>query len=296
MSTAIQRWWGHATIGAAMLVACVVSAGGEEPTPEELRARIEAADPSVVPIARRWLGKGSDVEQIPEDDPRLVVALNGVEAYQDQESARLAGLLYRRAGGAVRSAAAAAIAAIGTPAVLSDLKQIVWDQRLDLATRCRAAESLVQLNEDLGRQFLLLQYDLYRLELETFGGGNMGPAREALQRLGDESLRAELQRRIPTATGKLRRNIETLLEDMQINSESIPALVARVADPTRANSYARYTALAALSRKGDHQQLALLQDLQPWQELPADHAQQVALRQAARDAVLTIRRRCWQAE
>lgn len=268
---------------------------------EAVRVRIEKTDATVVPVLRRWLAEASDTRTVGEGNEKLFLALHGVGEYRLADCAALASFFYKQAPlrSDLRQIAADALAAMGSTENLEELKSIVWDQQLRLAVRCKAAAELVKLDDDLGRRFLLLQYDLYRLERKTMHGWNMDPVRDTLERIDDKKLMAALDARLGEETGTMQINITTLLARMAINAESVETLQTMAADPLwSSSSHAgrRYAAIEALGSKGDVKLIPFLQSLRPWEGIDAnpEHIQQKYLKEYAENAVRAIRRRHWQ--
>jgi hypothetical protein len=268
--------------------------------PDNIASGIQRGDPDVVPVLRRWLAQASDAKTVGEVNTKVVVSLQGLAAYRDTTSVELVSCFYRNApkGSAVRQIAADALASIGAKQSLPELKGIIWDQQQPLGTRCRAAAALVELDADLGREFLLLQYDLYRLEHKTIDGWNMGPVRDTLERIHDPALVAALKKRFteePNDT--MRNNISTLVARMEINAQSVENLKDIAADTSwAAGKYRRYAAIEALGRKTGPDSIPFLESLRPWEGIDPnpDHIQQRYVREYASKAIVTIRQRHWE--
>jgi len=277
------------------------ASGGQQGADESLaavRTRVKRGDATVVPVLRRWLVEASDTGAVGDGNERLFLALRGVGEYRVTDCAAVAAFFYKQAPllSVLRQFAADAVASIGARESLLDLKSIVWDQQQKLAVRCKAAAALVELDDDLGRKFLLLQYDLYRLEYRTARGQNMGPVRDTLERMYDRKLVAALEARVDGETDTMRNNITTLLVTMAINAEPVEALKTMAADPSWSHANRRYAAIVALGCKGDLALIPFLESLRPWEGLDAnpEHLQQKILREEAEKAALAIRLRNWQ--
>lgn len=266
---------------------------------EEVASKIQKGSPDVVPLLRRWLAEESDRVPVDESPERLVLALRGLGAYRDTSSAELVSFFYKNAtvGSALRPMAASTLVSIGAKESRPDLKAIVWDKRLQLDIRCRAAATLVELDDDLGREFLLLQYDLYRLECKTMHGLQMGSVRDTLEQISDEKLASAIRKRIAGEPNVvMQNNISTLLATMAINAESLERLETIATDTSWIDGHdRRYAAIDALGRKAGPDCIPLLESLRPWEGIDPnpDNIQQRFVKEHASKAILAIRQRHW---
>lgn len=264
-----------------------------------IASKIQIGDPHVVPILQRWLAQESDKGAVHEATEKLALALHGLGAYRDAESVELVSNFYRKApvGSALRQMAASTLASIGAKESLPDLKAIVWDQRQQLETRCRAAAALVELDEDLGREFLLLQYALYRLERKTMHGWNMDPVRDTLEQIHDPQLISALEKCVADETNTtMRNNIRTLIARMEINAESLENLRTMAANTSWVEGrYRRYAAIEVLGRKAGPDCIPFLESLRLWDGIDPNpnHIQQRYVKEYASKAIVAIRQRHW---
>jgi HEAT repeat protein len=247
-------------------------------------------------VLRQWISDDSGAMDS-EAAEKQRVASEGLGIFHDTNSLAALVKLYQQAtpDKPNRQAAAEALATIGAKESLTDLKKIVWDQQLPLTTRVKAAAALVELGDDLGRQFLLLQYDLYRLERKTMNTWYMDPVRGAIERLDDRQLMEALQKRVADETGTMRNNITTLLTRMKINSEPVERLKAMAADPSWSKAEQRYAAIETLGYRGSIDTIPLLESLKPWDTInqSPSYIQQRLLREFGEKSVISIRQRCW---
>jgi len=269
-----------------------------EPSMEQVNAMIKSGNPQVIPTLRRWLGDASERAKIATGDAKLFVAMNGVAAFRDEKCVRILQLFYKHqtAERTVNHSAAEALSVIGTRDTDLLLK-ILWDMQLPLKTRCQAAATLVRLDFEVGRQFLLLHYDLYRWEHKTQSGWQMAPVREVLEQLDDAKIIASLSDRLPKESDqRMRNNITTLSETMSLNGQPIEAL-AKIAENTswKEGMYQRYPAIRAIGRKGGTELIPLLESLRPWATVDtgAIAGQQRYLKEFADAAVAAIKHRHW---
>jgi hypothetical protein len=267
--------------------------------PDTIASRIQKGDPDVVPVLRRWLAQESDRGTIGEATETVALSLQGLGAYRDTGSVDLVSYIYKksRMGSALRHMAASTLASIGAKESLGDLKAITWDQQQILETRCRAAAALVELGEDLGREFLLLQYDLYRLERKTMHACSMDPVRATLEQMYDPGLVSALEKRIASETSTtMQSNIRTLIQRMAINAESVENLEKFAANTSWVEGrYRRYAAIEALGRKAGPDCIPLLESLRPWDGIDRnpDHIQQRYVKEFASRAIAAIRQHHW---
>jgi len=267
--------------------------------PANITSKIQRGDPAVVPVLRLWLAQESDRGTVGEATEKVALSLHGLGAYRDTTSVELVSHFYRNApaGSVLRQMAASALASIGAKESLSDLKAIVWDQRQQLGIRCKAAAALVDLGEELGRTFLLLQYDLYRLERKTMQAWNMDPVRDTLEQLQSPELVSALKKRVAEETSDtMRNNITTLVTTMEINAESQQNLKAMAANTSwTEGQYRRYAAIEALGRKAGPDCIPFLESLRPWDGIDPnpDHIQQRYVKEYAGKAIVAIHQRHW---
>lgn len=271
-------------------------------SPDAIVEKIRQGDASSVPTLRLWLGKESDVATVREATPKLALALMGLGAFGDTNSARLVAFLYKEAPfrSKLRQMAGDTLASIGARETLEELKAVVWDQQQEFPTRCKAAASLVRLDNDLGRDFLLLQYDLYRLERKTVHAWNMDPVRKTLERLDDAKLVGALEQRVESepVNTTMRNNITTLIDRMKLCAEPVAKLKAIAANPSWAegnNNDRRYSAIAMLGQKAGPDCIPFLEALKPWEGIDPNpnSIQQKYVKEFAQEAVVAIRQRCW---
>jgi len=303
----ISRDVRHASV-VCILLGVVVLQNGNADTPKEavqdnpanIASKIQKGDPAVVPVLRLWLAQESDKGTVGEATEKLALSLHGLGAYRDTGSVELVSHFYRNAlvGSVLRQMAASALASIGAKESLSDLKAIVWDQTQQLEIQCKAAAALVDLGEELGRKFLLLQYDLYRLERKTMHGWNMDPVRDTLEQLQSPELVSALKKRVAEETSDtMRNNITTLVATMEINAESQQNLMAMAANTSwKEGQSRRYAAIEALGRKAGPDCIPFLESLRPWDGIDQnpEHIQQRYVKEYASKAIVAIRQCHWE--
>jgi hypothetical protein len=282
-----------------VLAACRIAIGaqgGQDESLSIIREKIQDGNSRVVPVLRQWISDDSGAMDS-EAAEKQRVAIEGLGTFHDTDSLAALVKLYQQATAHKpnRQAAAEALATIGAKGSLTELKKIVWDQQLPLTTRVKAAAALVEIGDDLGRQFLLLQYDLYRLERKTMNTWYMDPVRGAIERLDDRQIMEALQKRVADETGTMRNNITTLLTRMKINSEPVERLKAMAADPSWSKAEQRYAAIETLGYRGSIDAIPLLESLKPWDTInqSPSYIQQRLLREYGEKSVISIRQRCW---
>lgn len=269
-----------------------------EESVKQVEKLIDAGNPQVILTLRRWLADASERVGQTQNDARLLIAMRGAGAFHDENCDKILAWYYahQSAPRAVKLAAADALAVIGT-AETEVLLKLVWDRNLPLPTRCRAAAALVQRDQEVGRQFLLSYYDLYRWEHKTADGWKLAPVREVLTKLDDEKIVASLADRLPQETDlRMRNNITTLREVMQLNGLPVDELAAIAKNTSwKDGMYRRYPAIEAIGRKGTPESIPLLETLQPWATVDtgAVAGQQQFLKDYAAAAVAAIKRRHW---
>jgi hypothetical protein len=264
---------------------------------DDVRELIKKGDASAVHTLRRWLAEDIEAERSGSQDRKLIVAIEGLAAFHDHSALERLKTLYGRgwrAPSAVPSVTARAIAALSSSDELDLLIDITQDRQLLLSARCEAAAGLVRLDDDLGRQFLMEQYDLYRLERSTTNRSGMEPVRRTLENLDDSEIVSALRGRLPIETDeRMRKNISTLIDRMTVNGETIDTLKSYAADTSWSKAYRRYAAISALGRRGTPDLIPFLRSLKPMTGTDVPNAQKTNFKQAVDDTVAEIQRRHW---
>jgi hypothetical protein len=272
-----------------------------QPVPRDMLPRqaidlVNRGDSSVIAVLRDWLDA-----PLPPPVPRLYrheTAAVGLGDFRDRSVLDKLRQLFDAPSSdqVLRNSAAYGLAMMATDQDAELLKQIMWHPYVLLPARCLAAGRLVEWNDDDGaRHFLLLQYDLYRLESGTRGGGNMGSVRNQLESMSDPKIITSLEARVPDEThAAMKRNILTLVEAMKINGQPIETLMQFAADPAWEFASRRYTAIGALGRLGGPELIPFIETLPPWQGDNVPVGQPIVLQSAIDDAIAHIRQRYWQ--
>ncbi|MEO8497733.1 MAG: HEAT repeat domain-containing protein, partial [Planctomycetota bacterium] len=269
-----------------------------ERSPNSVLSSVEAGDSSVVTVLRVWLNEkstnGSDPLPL-----KLSIALDGLAAFGDRASLPNLRQLYqnRDCSPVLRSKAAIGIIKMSSVEDVELLLQIMWDQSLALNARCESAKTLWQLNDASGGEFLLGQYDLYRLETRSRSVQYMAGVRSTLATIYDPKLIEELLRRIPTEPDqKMKNNITTLVTRMRMNNEPIDRLKEFAADPSWKNAGKRYEAIEVLGQQGTPELIPFLESLGPFDGENVPNGQSRMFREEANKAIGSIRRRHWKDE
>ncbi len=166
-----------------------------------------------------------------------------------------------------RVRAAQLLARVGTSSDIAVLKDALWDSDLGLSTRCDIAVKLIEVEVPEGLEFLLIQYDLYRLEIRMNSRQTMGPVRKALQHLGSPQLVVALEERLKTETDyTMQNNIRTLLRRVRLNQLPLEKIqeIAADSDLKRGN-YIRFEAIDEIGRRGGPDLIPFLKSLPPFQ-------------------------------
>ena len=166
-----------------------------------------------------------------------------------------------------RESAAKSLALSGTSAHIGLFKEAVWQPGLSVRTRCELAVKLVEFEAPEGLEFLLVQYDLYRLERRMTSRYTMDPVREALERLDGKPLLVALEQRLQTERDNtMQNNIRTLMDRVRLNHQPLSELQKLAADTDwKRGMYRRYEAIEQLGRRGDRDLIPFLKSLEPWQ-------------------------------
>ncbi|MDB5385692.1 MAG: repeat-containing protein [Planctomycetaceae bacterium] len=146
------------------------------------------------------------------------------------------------------------------------LKETLWQTDLRLKTRCAIALKLIDLEVPEGLEFLLTQYDLYRLERRMTHRWTLDPVRDALQTLNQQSLLDALEPRLKVERDfRMQNNIRTLMEQIRLNQSPMDKLQEVATDNNwPKNTYRRYQAIEEIGRRGNRDQIAFLKELKPW--------------------------------
>lgn len=173
--------------------------------------------------------------------------------------------------------AAHSLALVGTSADIGLLKQAVWQAGVSLRTRCEIAIKLVEFEVPEGLEFLLTQYDLYRLERRMTSRFTMDPVREALERLDSQQLLVVLEQRLKSERDlTMQNNIRTLSERVRLNQLPVAELQKIAADTNwKKGMYRRYPAIEQLGRRGDLDMISFLNALEPWQSDASANEKQI---------------------
>lgn len=257
---------------------------------DDVERAISEGDASVVPQLRQWL------EMEDYGSPKLWLSVEGLAKFGDRKSlARLKAIADDPSITLpLRQRAACGVARIYGKDDVEALKKMVWDDQLPLAGRSEAALRLWQLHDELGAQFLLEQYDLYRLERKTTNPWQMDCVRDALKRIDDKDIIAALNSRLSTETdGRMQNNIRTLVDRMRMNSEPIDRLKELAADATWTNAGKRYEAIEVLGYNGSPDLIPFIESLSPFVGDSIPPLQKQVFRDEVNTAIGRIRRRHW---
>lgn len=271
---------------------------------EQLSEMERRGDAKAVPILRRQLAIESDRTGSEENTRLLVQAMNGLGRFGDAQALTTMIGLYQRRGsqpGVVESAAMA-VARIAPPDQIDLLKTMLWDQRLSIRSRSECAVALLSLDVTEGAEFLLAQYDLYRLERRTSSRWHLDPVREALERLDHDIILSGLDKRLETERDfKMKNNIRTLKERMAFNRLSLDELKQIAAETDwKTGMYRRYPVVRVLGDRGDLDLIPFLETLKPWTSDRESYANIAKGHNATMwpehiaEAVANIRRRHWE--
>jgi WD40 repeat protein len=269
---------------------------------ERLQQMVKQGDPQAVPILREWLAADCDQPNREGAAVRLVQSLHGLGLFGDRRSLVAIVGLYERADcpAPVRDAAATAVARMATSSELDLLKQMVWDIQLSMKSRCEGAVALLDLEVSEGAEFLLMQYDLYRLEFRMVSTRHLAPVWTALERLDDERILQALDARLNEERNPtMQNNIRSLKERMQLNALPLGELM-EIAGATdwQSGMYRRYPAIENLGRRGTADTIPFLESLKPWKADGPERARiegqnSMILPEVVAKAVGEIRRREW---
>lgn len=265
---------------------------------------VKCGDPQAVPILRHWLA--TDTNRVKQDDTssRLVRALEGLGMFGDRHLQSRIIAIYRRQDSAVivRNSAAGALARMGTREDLELLKEMVWDPRLTIQSRCASAVTLLTLDVPEAAEFLLTQYDLYRLERRTTNRWHLDPVRTALERVDNKQILVALEERLKDERHiKMQNNIRTLKQRMLLNGLPLEELRRIAVNPDWKAADRRYPVIEVLGARGDLKLIPFLESLKPWQTDIASYKKRVeghnlvTWPQYVKDAIGGIRRRHWEA-
>ncbi|MBC7817716.1 MAG: hypothetical protein IAG10_12555 [Planctomycetaceae bacterium] len=195
-----------------------------------------------------------------------------VDEHSSKTEARSATTVLQNSGSsaAERESAAQSLIRGGTSTDLRLLNETLWQSDLSLATRCAIAVKLVELEVPEGLEFLLAQYDLYRLERRMTSRFTMDPVRNALEQLESTPLLTALEQRLKTERDlKMQNNIRTLMDRVRLNQQPLDELQLIAADTDwKAGMYRRYPAIEQIGRRGGPEMIPFLKSLKPWQ---SDH-------------------------
>jgi hypothetical protein len=272
--------------------------GDNENTYLEIQNLIDAGNSSVVPELRRYFTEELD-KPAEHRSSRFSIAIAGLSAFHDGQSLGLVKLVYEDTAATVydRSTAAIYLSRIATADDVTLLQQIMWDQVLSMPARCEAAKALWRLGDASGGEFLLEQYDLYRLELRSRPHQNIAGVRSTLESLFDQKLIDALLERIPSEPDqRLKNNITTLVDRMRMNDEPIDRLKEFAADAAWNNANKRYQAVEVLGQKANPDLIPFLESLGPFDGDNVPNGQSSLFREEANKAIGSIRRRHWKDE
>ena len=192
---------------------------------------ITHGDCEVVPVLLSWLER--DWRDRSADGLSFCeIAVRGVGEFRVKEGIALLTQLYRKSNvpAGLRKAAAEAIAKTGDDSTVAILKQILQEDVIPKAERGHIAKGLVQLDLDVGREFLLEIYDTYLMQLEDGTSRNSAPFGVLSQMSDEKTLRRLLERKIQMADGIALRNVEALITRLQLNALPVEELIAIAKD------------------------------------------------------------------
>ncbi|MEM7626837.1 MAG: hypothetical protein AAF333_14680 [Planctomycetota bacterium] len=187
-----------------------------------------------------------------------------------------------------------ALAALRSPDTIDSIWDGVNNEALKNHTRAELAAAMVTLGDERGRAYLLEAYRYYLIHL---GGpeSRSYPMRQVLERFHDPLLIEQIED-LPNRIDFLRQtqinNARTLVRSMRVNGWPLEDLREAAAAPEWSSSYLRYDAVEALGERGTPDDLALLENLSPWDR--GIGLQQDLIKQAGRRSALAIRYRYWQ--
>lgn len=268
-----------------------------EPTLQEVTQQIRIGDPRVIDTLRKWLAEGRS--QVSRPDGKLNVALDGLAAFGDRESFGTIREIYEDfdASNGAKDRAAIMLSRLASTNDTELLQDILWNQTLSLIARCESAKRLSQLGDGSGNEFLLEQYDLYRLEHRTRNHQSMGNVRFVLTQVYDSKLIDDLIARLPNEPSQtMKNNIQTLVERMRMNNEPIDRLKELAADALWNNASMRYQAVEVLGQKGTPDLIPFLESLAPFEGDNIPPLQHRVFREEVDSAIGSIRRRNWSDE
>jgi hypothetical protein len=266
-----------------------------ELTDPEVDRLIAIGDASVVPLLR---GRLDAQLSLPagQRSLRFALAVQGLAAFQDDTHFQPLRAAYESTGTSVtdRSVCASYLARNATADHVALMQEIMGDEAVSSHSRWEAAYSLWRLSEPTGGQFLLQQYDLYRVEARTRSIQHLAGARTKLATIYDGKIIEELLERIPAEPDqRLKNNIQTLVNRMRMNNEPIDRLKECAADASWKNASKRYEAIEVLGQKATPELVPFLESLAPFTGDNVPPLQEHVFHEEVSAAIGHIRRSHW---
>lgn len=311
--TRIQTLFGKLLLKAVL---CTSLMAQNDASWELLANRINAADPTVVAEIRSHIAKGLGKPAGRRPNYLLEISVRAAGDFRDAETLPFLHDFYQTEpiGEPFCNRVAFAIAKIAHISSRQILKRITWSEFHPLEIRLEAAAALLQLAEPSGPQFLLLNYDLFRLKENTFYIGtrelgqsnrevrtsistSVDAAPETMARLITQKFEKPLRERMITETRLMSHDIQTLLSRLALNR--LPeAQLQKLAQETQwsVGKDTRFAAIEQLSLYGGTETIPFLETLLPWtsDDTPMPQVQNKILKEYIEKAVLTLRYRHWQ--
>lgn len=266
---------------------------------DALKARIDEADPSVIDEIRFRVDSGLEIPIEERHDTLLCKSIIASGHFRDSENVFILHHFYETEmlGSFFQDLVARAIAKIGHPSSSEILRKIVWNHLLSIKLRCQAAATLLELGDSFGGEFLLLQYDLYRLGVNSEMPSRLEGVRENMEHLKTDYFDIRLRERAAIETPLLRRDIQALLDRLALNRLSERELQILAQETSwSVGKQTRYAAIEQLGLYGSPAMIPVLESLALWQSEDPHSAtlENQTLKECIQKAVLTLRYRHWQ--